>query len=767
MPKKILINGITLESANIVPLLLKVKYWQKKNIEVTFFGNKTLKGQIDALQIIKTYKFIELKNTGRINGRIKLIIEGLRRNLQALSFINKFKNKFDIVYSISSVLDLMLFPYILKKFDGHILRVAVFDNVVPITDPGNRFIRFLAWVFFQISIVLLKSADRIFTGSEDLENFLISKGIHKEKIMERGQAVRNDLIKNAIKNPKYNIDALFIGRINETKGIYDMLSVLKLVKQKYPNFQLAIIGTGDDAIVRHFKEKIKEKQLENNIQFLGFVSEDEKFKIIKSSRVFWFLSVSESESWGVALLEAVCCGKPAFVYNLPAYKYYQNKEVFIFKLHDYHSVAEKVIEVFDKSKFVNRNGRLLVGKYSWEKIAHIEYDSLINDIKELNFTPPSAREILINGITLEGANLIPLLSKIKYWQSKGVSVTIFGNDILKKQIESLRIINKYNFLTLQNTRKIAGKIQLILEGLRRNIQVLSYIGKFKNKYYGVYSISSVLDLLLFPYFLKKIDKGIKWAAVFDNTVPFIYTGKIFIRLLAWFFYQFSLRLLKDADYIFAVRPVLKEYLVEKGIKRDRSVVTGNAIEIGYIKSSQKNNRYNIDALFVGRINEMKGIYDMLKVLEIVKVKYPNFQFALMGSGEDATMKQYKDRISKMGLSHNIQFLGYKTGQEKFNIIKSSKCFWFLSHTESFPVAPLEAVCCGLKAIVYDLEAYNMYKNNEVLVVKKNDFAAVAEKVIEIFIEGNYENKEGVKLFHKISWSWDKIAEIEYNTLFQN
>lgn len=763
MPKKILINGLTLESANIVPLLLKVKYWQKKNIEVTFFGNKILREQIDSLQIIKTYNFIELKNTGRINGRIKLILEGLRRNLQALSYIKKFKNKFDAVYSISSVLDLMIFPYILKRFDKKILRVAVFDNIVPITDPGNKFIRFLAWIFFQISLVLLKDTDFIFTGSNDLENFLIRKGIDKDRIIERGQAVRNDLIQKAGKKSKYNIDALFIGRINETKGIYDMLKVLHIVKQKYPNFQLAIIGTGEDVTVKHYRQRIKEMRLENNIQFLGYVSEEEKFDIIKSSRVFLFLSVSESESWGVALLEAVCCGKPAFVYNLPAYKYYKNNEVFIFKLHDYQAVAGKVIEIFDRKKFNNEKGKLLIGKYSWEKIAGIEFENIFPALPSL----PAQKNILINGITLEGANIIPLLSKVKYWQGKGVNVAFLGNGILKKQIDSLQIIKKYDFFTLRNTGKIEGKLQLIFEGLRRNILVLSYTKQFKNRFDSVYSISSVLDLLIFPYFLKKIDKRIKWTAVFDNTVPFIYMGNIFIRFLAWFFYRFSLLLLKDADYLFAVRPELKEYLLGKGFKHDRLIVTGNGIEIGYIKSAQKDHRYNIDALYIGRINELKGIYDMLKVLEIVKLKYPNFQLALMGTGDRQTMIKYKKKIEEMGLTANIQFLGYKTGLTKFSIIKSSRCFWFLSHTESFPVAPLEAVCCGLPTIVYNLDAYNMYINKEIITVKKKDFVAAAKKVLEIFQEGNFENKAGIKLFHKISWTWDKIAEIEFKALYPN
>lgn len=761
MPIKILINGITLEGANIVPLLLKVKIWQSNGAEITFLGNSLLHRQIDSLNIIKKYSYIELKNTRRIKSRIHLIFEGLRRNYQVLFYIRQLKNKFDIVYSISSVLDLMIFPYIFKKFDKKILRLVVFDNIVPITDPGNRLIRFIAWVFFRISVILLKNVDCIFTGSKDLEKFLIGEGIDKQKIIERGQAVRNDMIRRAKANPKYKIDALFVGRINETKGIYDMLKVLEIVKIKYPNFQLALIGTGDKSIVRRYKNKIKQRKMEKNIQFLGLQTEENKFDIMKSSRCFWFLSVSQAESWGIALLEAVCCGKPAFVYNLPAYNYYRNNEIFTFTLHDYRAIAKKVIEIFDKKEFDNKNGRLLIDKYSWEKIAQIEYNNILRLQAEL----PGKKRILINGITLEGANLTPLLSKVKYWQKRGVGITFFGNNLLKRQIDSLNILQKYYFLELRNTRKITSRLQLIFEGLRRNIQALSYIRQLKNKFDIIYSISSVLDLLLFPYILKKVDRKIMRVSVFDNTVPFLYSGDILISFLGWFFYQISLLFLKGADCIYVTRPQLKEHLLKKGLKENQLIVTGSTIEMGFVKTSKKDDKYRIDALFIGRINEAKGIYDMLEVLAIVKKTYPNFQLSIMGSGDERIMRKYKEKIRKANLSKNIQFLGYKIGLEKFNIIKSSKCFWFLSHTESYPLSPLEAVSCGLKTFVYDLEAYDMYKNNELIIVKKKDYARIAQKVIDIFEKKDFENKTGKLLFKKLCWSWDEIAKIEYNTFF--
>lgn len=383
MTKKILANcitfdGISLEGGNLLPLLSKLKTWQSLGCKIAVFGGSPLKQRIASLNVVKTHDFIALKNAKLVNNRLSFIIEAFKRNLIALFYLYKFQDKYDAVYSISSVLDLLIFSYALKLRDKKIKMVAVFDNTVSFSDsPGNPVIRLLACLFFQISLILLRKADRIFAISQSLKNFLVKKGFEENQIIVTGNAVESDLINQAQKDDSYHIDALFIGRICEAKGIYDMLDVLNVVREKYPDFQLALMGKGDSVAENRFKEKIHEMRLEKNIQFLGYKVGLEKFNIIKSSRCFWFLSWSES--FGISLLEAVCSGLPAFVYDLEPYKnIYKNNEVFVFPKSDRLAVASKVIEVFDKKDFENKAGRLLLPKYRWDKIAEMEL-SAIND----------------------------------------------------------------------------------------------------------------------------------------------------------------------------------------------------------------------------------------------------------------------------------------------------------------------------------------------------------------------------------------------------
>lgn len=377
MPKKILINAVTLDDGNIVPLLSKVRWWQGAGAEVTFFGNEFLKKKIETTGLVRDVRYCRLPGGARaqsMRSKAGFMFESLGRNIRAIRVLPAMKGSYDIVYSISSVLDLVLVPCVLKKIDARIRWVTVFDNIVPFSDPGNKATRFLAWLFFQFSLLCLKRADMIFAISDELKEFLIRKGFSPGKIVVTGNGIESAAIQQASKNSQYAFDALFVGRINETKGIYDLLRVLAVVRGVYPDFQLAIMGAGDSRTTQQFKAAITRMNLEHNVQFLGHTAGIEKFSIIKSSKCFLFLSVSASESFGIALLEAVCCGIPACAYDLPPYRaLYQHNEVFIFKKNDYRAVAQKVIELHKTGNFTNNAGTKLLPRYSWERIAAAEY----------------------------------------------------------------------------------------------------------------------------------------------------------------------------------------------------------------------------------------------------------------------------------------------------------------------------------------------------------------------------------------------------------
>ena len=363
---------------------------------------------------------------------------------------------------------------------------------------------------------------------------------------------------------------------------------------------------------------------------------------------------------------------------------------------------------------------------------------------------------------MDGASLTALLAKAKYWTRCGLRVTFIGSSLLKQRITQEIKSDNFEYIEIGKGFKKVGKIIFIFRALQNNLISFFILKKIRGKFDVVYSISSVLDLMLLPFLLKYIDKQIKWVTVFDNIVPLSAPGNKTHRLLAWIFFKVSIQLLKRADSVFAISTDLKAFLISRGIKRKNIIITGNAIELEALICSKKNMALAYDALFVGRINEAKGIYDALEVLLLVKERFPKFKLGIMGEGDPKTESNFKSAIIRMGLEKNVFLLGYKTGVEKFSIIKSCKSFWFLSANESFGVALLEAVCCGIPAFAYDLPAYrSIYKHNEVSISPTGNCSDVAKRVIKLF-EGNiFENDTGKHLLNYDGW--DKIAEKELAT----
>jgi len=360
---------------NIIPLVNKICYWQKHDYSVTIFASYELIEKLKQVGQLAPIETLAFGGKTETTNKIGFMLECLRRNFVSLKYIkNLERQNFPVIYTISSVLDLVTIPALLKYRRNKFIWATVFDNTVPFTGSGNKIIRFLNWLFFIISTQLVKKADRVFVSSDNVLPFLKKRGFSQEQIVTTGNGVEVDLIKQARARKSINIDSLFIGRIHEAKGIYEMLKVLNLVKQEFPKFQLAIMGEGEAKTVEKFSAKIKEMALSSNITFLGYKSGQEKYDIIKSSKSFWFFS--EAEGFPQALMEAVSTGLPCFVYRLSAYDYYKNNEIMLFDQKDYRTVAQAVINLFRKKDFTNKAGIAQLKNFSWERIAQTEFESI-------------------------------------------------------------------------------------------------------------------------------------------------------------------------------------------------------------------------------------------------------------------------------------------------------------------------------------------------------------------------------------------------------
>lgn len=109
-------------------------------------------------------------------------------------------------------------------------------------------------------------------------------------------------------------DVVWAGRVHPQKGIADLLATLEWLGKTMPDFRAAIIGRSKELL----GPKIRELGLAERVAFAGVVTEQEKFRLLKASRVF--VMPSRYESWGIVVGEALAAGVAVVAYDLECYR---------------------------------------------------------------------------------------------------------------------------------------------------------------------------------------------------------------------------------------------------------------------------------------------------------------------------------------------------------------------------------------------------------------------------------------------------------------
>jgi len=172
-----------------------------------------------------------------------------------------------------------------------------------------------------------------------------------------------DLYKaDKVKGKKKN-QIIYVGRINPYKNLDTLLMALKRI----PNPpKLVIGGDGQD---RERIEKLA-NDLNLDVDFLGNITDDEKFRQMKSSRFMVF--PSSHEGFGMPPMEALYCGIPCLCSDKPIFKEVYGNNIYYFKEQDVEDLAKKISSLLknppSKAK-ITKSRNYVSSKLSWEKSA--------------------------------------------------------------------------------------------------------------------------------------------------------------------------------------------------------------------------------------------------------------------------------------------------------------------------------------------------------------------------------------------------------------
>jgi glycosyltransferase involved in cell wall biosynthesis len=139
-----------------------------------------------------------------------------------------------------------------------------------------------------------------------------------------------------------------------------------------------------------------------------------------------------------------------------------------------------------------------------------------------------------------------------------------------------------------------------------------------------------------------------------------------------------------------VKNELNKYLSET---RGKLVVVKNGII--FKEAFLRDSNFNWDLLFVGRLEEAKGVDILLNALKFLKYKKKlNLKTAIVGTG--SKREGYEKLCKDFGLEDSVKFLGVRKDVQ--SLMQQSRIFVLPSRWEGLPMVILEAMANGIPII---------------------------------------------------------------------
>lgn len=199
-------------------------------------------------------------------------------------------------------------------------------------------------------------ADGVITLSETDQIYWINVNPNTYKLYNPADQSINH-IKNKWKESPHHI--IWVGRISPEKQPFEMVKIMKNVKNIIPDIICHMIGGEDEQLSNNLKKYIKENNLSDNIILEGFTSDVDSFYEIADV----FVSTSEFEGFPLAYMESASYGIPTVVYDIPWLEY--NK---------FMTGIERVPQL-DSEQAANRIISILTDRDKWETNSQLIYES--------------------------------------------------------------------------------------------------------------------------------------------------------------------------------------------------------------------------------------------------------------------------------------------------------------------------------------------------------------------------------------------------------
>lgn len=331
-----------LECEDITPIVIAPAIFKKLiNREVLFYSSDNLKiNNLFFRYIYRVYKtFFILKN----------ILFGKKSEYEIISTSDFFPD----------TVPAFLFS---KKANWYAFTFHLYPLKLNFRDITGRFLQLFSYLLFL-------SSYKVLTTNSECGNFLKKKFRINSIQIPLGLSKDTNSNNKSIKN-RYSL--VYLGRIKESKGIYDLPKIMSIVLIRFPDVTLKIIGNGSDKEVHKLKKMIVSFNLTNNIEIYQNLSDSHVAKILDSS--YLMVNPSREEGFSLSTLEALWHNLNIVCFELPALKEnFNDFDITYTACFNLDEFSQNIINCISQDRF-NSYDKSIFNRYSWGAIHHKIFD---------------------------------------------------------------------------------------------------------------------------------------------------------------------------------------------------------------------------------------------------------------------------------------------------------------------------------------------------------------------------------------------------------
>jgi glycosyltransferase involved in cell wall biosynthesis len=164
-------------------------------------------------------------------------------------------------------------------------------------------------------------------------------------------------------------------------------------------------------------------------------------------------------------------------------------------------------------------------------------------------------------------------------------------------------------------------------------------------------------------------------------------------------------------------------------------------------------------LFLGRLREKKGVYDLVRAMPAVLAVMPQARFTLAGDGD---LEGVAKLACELGVAAALNLPGWVDGPAKDQLLAGADVLLLPSYFEGLPICILEAMALGMPVISTNVGGIPEVLDNGRcgILLKPGDVPALSRAIIEILQEPALAEQLRFAAFERVSTVYSTTAVLQ-------